>query len=961
MILFLHSLRENVIEAKCMKQLTVYWICGVMGLCSFQTIRAQESGRTAIMTGIVLHGETGMPCKGMAVRISHLKRMTYTDHTGVFTFPDIPWGTYYLTVGMAGFRDFTRKILVTRQTTDAGIFRIYPDIPQESTPETALPVITLDETDMEEDGFLSGQQRGAMLTAARNPFQQTAAFTWGGNGFRMRSYPRHAQQVLINGIVMNDPATGTAPWFLWGGLNEAFRERSNTWGLEASDETAGAIGGTVAFDITAASRSRQTRISWSQTNRQYRQRLMLTHYSGLGKKGWAYAISFSRRWADEGYIPGTFYDAYAAYAAITRKYKKQELSLTAFVAPLRRGGAGAAVAEVYALAGTRFYNPNWGYQEGKKRNARITENIRPVCLLTWKLQPNLKTAWQITAGYQYGISTRSSIDWYNGKDPRPDYYRYLPSWQYLLYKDQQQTADAEAAIITQQWQHDASVSQINWDRLYQVNNGNYETIRNESGIQGNDVHGRRSVYVSGSDVETMRKYSFSAHLRQIENDHLTLTQGLQLSYQQSTYFKRLDDLLGGDFFVNYNQFAERTYAGSPTAGQQDRQIPDRAIRKGDHYQYHYGMRYLNAVVWGQAGLTYRYLDAAFTLSGGVNRFSREGYYRNGLFPEESYGKSPAQAFINWQAQAGLTGKITGRHYVFIRGTVAQEAPYAAHIFITPRTRNRVIAHPQEQRVNAVEAGLLVRTPVLHAAVTGYSTDMTHVTEIRRFYNDDPQFQTFVNYVMNGIRMRFTGLEIALEIQVSDALSLKGIAAIGQSFYTGDPEVSIYRDNDTASAGVTRRVYLNQYYIGAGPQSAYTCGFSYRSRHYWYLHVNGSFLNRHYLAVAPDRRTEEATAAPVAGQTPADIIFRQERLPDFFTADIFAGKSLRLSPKLKFLPRNSLLSLSVGINNLLDNRHILTGGYEQLRYDFADKNPDKFPPKYFYGMGRNYFISLSLRL
>jgi hypothetical protein len=38
----------------------------------------------------------------------------------------------------------------------------------------------------------------------------------------------------------------------------------------------------------------------------------------------------------------------------------------------------------------------------------------------------------------------------------------------------------------------------------------------------------------------------------------------------------------------------------------------------------------------------------------------------------------------------------------------------------------------------------------------------------------------------------------------------------------------------------------------------------------------------------------------------------------------------------------------------------TGGFEQLRYDFAERNPEKFAPKYFYGQGRNFYLGLSLK-
>src|SRR5690606_24434603 len=115
----------------------------------------------------------------------------------------------------------------------------------------------------------------------------------------------------------------------------------------------------------------------------------------------------------------------------------------------------------------------------------------------------------------------------------------------------------------------------------------------------------------------------------------------------------------------------------------------------------------------------------------------------------------------------------------------------------------------------------------------------------------------------------------------------------------------------------------------------------------------------YVDPNPDRRTEEAVAGLTAGSDQYLRILGQERLPAFFTVDVSAGKSWMLSRFLKSLPRSTFLYLNAGISNLLD-MEVYTGGFEQLRFDFADKQPDKFATKYFTGPGRNFYINLSLK-
>ena len=84
------------------------------------------------------------------------------------------------------------------------------------------------------------------------------------------------------------------------------------------------------------------------------------------------------------------------------------------------------------------------------------------------------------------------------------------------------------------------------------------------------------------------------------------------------------------------------------------------------------------------------------------------------------------------------------------------------------------------------------------------------------------------------------------------------------------------------------------------------------------------------------------------------------MPAAFTVDLSVSKSFPLSRLVKSLPYGTCLYLSAGVNNLLNNTDIRTGGFEQLRYDFSGNNPQRFPPKYFYGYGANYFINISLK-
>ena len=60
-------------------------------------------------------------------------------------------------------------------------------------------------------------------------------------------------------------------------------------------------------------------------------------------------------------------------------------------------------------------------------------------------------------------------------------------------------------------------------------------------------------------------------------------------------------------------------------------------------------------------------------------------------------------------------------------------------------------------------------------------------------------------------------------------------------------------------------------------------------------------------------------------------------------------------------RKRFSSISFAANNLLNNKNMISGGFEQSRFDYETKDPTVFPNKYFYLQGINYNLSLNISL
>ncbi len=221
-----------------------------------------------------------------------------------------------------------------------------------------------------------------MLQSSEDIFENTAGYTFGQARFKIRGYDNQNTTVL---------------------MNDATRNKVSSSGLSFSDYTYGGLGG-VTNIITRASEFRTgSSVSYALANKNYRNRVMVTHSTGMMDNGWAFTFSASTRWAQQGYVKGTFYEAYAYFLAAEKKINENHsLNLTVFGAPTRSGKAGVSTLETYELSGDHYYNANWGYQNGVVRNARVGNYHQPRAILShyWNIAEGMKLTTSVS--YMFG-------------------------------------------------------------------------------------------------------------------------------------------------------------------------------------------------------------------------------------------------------------------------------------------------------------------------------------------------------------------------------------------------------------------------------------------------------------------------------------------------------------------------------------------------------------------------------
>jgi len=878
---------------------------------------ASLEGQNLIFEGKLLDKQLQTPIKNAEIKVNDFSYVT--DSLGYFKF-ELPQGTYEVQIQAEGYYPVLTTVLLNEQSS-LFIFELQKQVPGENTEE----MIGIQEMDLENDN--NTQNVSGLLSSTKDVFGQFSSFAWGNLRYKYRGYDVDFYEVFVNGLPMMDYEKGYINFSFFSGLNRVLRYNEFSEGAIPAAFAFGGLSGVTNYFSTAAQLPAQLHFSVARSNRTYNNRLMVTYATGMQSNGWAVATSFSKRWAEEGYVPGTFYDAYSYFFSLEKKLNDHhQVALTLMGSPYRRGLQAPATDEAFELANDVYYNPNWGYQEGKIRNARVRDVHMPYMMLnhTWVI--NEKNKVYTVLGWSQGRYGTTRLNWYNAPDPRPDYYRYLPSYQ---------TDSTIANLIASKWENNLEIRQINWDQLYQIN------------YLSNLTNDGRANYIIEEQRKDLQRFALHSYLHTILSEHAILNAGLESIAQRSHNYKVINDLLGANYWLDIDQYAERDFPGDPAILQNNLDNPNQKVKEGDIFGYNYFLQTNTIKTYGLLSFFYKKVDFYTSLQGGIMQAFREGLMRNGRYPDQSFGKSPVKYFPIAGFKAGVTYKATGKHYFRLTTAALYLPPSISNTFISPNLSNEWIPYLSNMKVFSGDVTYFYKGHVWNARLGMYQTFLLDQTDLVSFYHD--QYQTFVNVLLWGMDKVYQGIESGLEINITPELALQAAANIGNFRFISRPTAHINVENQS-KPDTTELVYLKYFYVPNEPQTVLSGGLKYFSSSYWIITLTINHARDIYIDVNPERRMQSALDGLAPSQE--DIIneiIQQGKLENRTYVDFSIGKQWRL--------KRHRIGFNLMVNNLL-NKKYKTYGFEQYRFDFTNKDVNKFPPKYYYGWGRNYFVQLT---
>ncbi len=810
---------------------------------------------------------------------------------------------------------------------------------------------TFTEAQLGEDDDMS--QNVTIINSNSNLYAGQVGYLFSPVRFRYRAFNQKYNEIYINGAPMNDAESGQFRYSMIGGLNAQTRNMEFALPFENNAFSMPAMGGSNNYNFRPSSQPVGHRATLSGANRNYTLRAGYTYNSGFNDNGWAYSAAVMYRWADRGYVEGTFYNSLSYFLGVEKVINdKHSLSLVTWGNPTERASQGAATDEVYWLANDRYYNPYWGYQNGKKRNSRVVNDFAPTALLTWdwKIDDGMKLTTSLSGKYSHYKSTK--LNYSNSDNPHPNYWKNLPSSFYDVWDETDVSNRTDQCLADWQasydfWTASKANRQINWDRLYYSNQ--------QLAAQGKDA----MYYIQAKNNDQLM-LTLSSSLKMELTKKSALNIGVALQTTKGMHYQTMEDLLGASIYHNINTYALGTYATGSDEIQYDLNNPNAEVREGDKFGYNYNLLVDKANAWATYSADFRSIHTFVSGRVGATSMQRDGKMRNGLAKDNSYGKSETARFLDGGAKAGVNISLGRGNTVALGVGYELRTPTASASFVSPEINNDFVSNLKNEKILSAELGYQLRSSWLNLSLNGYYSRMTDGAEWQNFYFDDINSFSYVSFT--GVEKEYYGVELGANIKLNSAWSIKMIGQMSEAKYTDNTAVRYM--NSTSAEYIDDICYNKNMRENGTPLTALSLGLSYHSGG-WFIDLNGNYYDRIYLSYSPsfrygkalDNRQNAYKDVYAPDGSILDGVLDQAEGKGGFMLDASIGRNIRL--------KKGSLSINLTLTNILNNQDIVTGGYEQSRSDYTlsgnqrtykfSKNPMKF-----YAYGTNGMLNLTYK-
>lgn len=631
--------------------------------------------------------------------------------------------------------------------------------------------------------------------------------------------------------------------------------------------------------------------------------------------------------APNGILPNGFMQSLNVLLSIDKKLKlNSSIGISVIWNNTNQGRAATSSKEAIELSQQRAYSPNWGWYHQRPYFPSTRQVNVPIISLRFQKFWKDKSFLQINNGFIVGKESRSNLTWTNSADPRPDYYKYLPSYITDLTLQKQ--------LSDWFYQHPEDL-QIKFDQLENINKASKD---------------KRSFYIVNQENTAFSMWHGTVFFSSVLQQKARIQAGMQYSFDQMHFYNTLKDLLGGAYFYNYNNWMNDDSLA--LSFQQDIHDPNKKIKQGEKWGADYSMRSFKISPWVQIQKQGPVIETAIALKYGLEGMERIGYNQNGLY-HNSKGRSEFQNFSTTELKAQLLYKINGRNY--LRGIVFGQwsAPNYQNVFIDPDVNAYGTPYRLQEKKWGADISFFYRAPNLKSSLSIYQNESNNETENRMFFHD--AYALFVYGTVGNINSIQRGVEWVIESSVLQNIKINYAATFSNSFYLNNPSYQ-YLDVNNLQIKEAGLLQLSAMPKSNGPIMVNAITFIYQPVYGYSFGLTTLYGQERPVSLNLFRRSEwvRQNVDPITWEQ----IKRVTILGDQFVMNAFASRFFQLKSKIS----NKIYrwNASISARNLL-NALVPVIAYEQTRFDFIRFNKEKFPIKYLMDAGASYALRIQLQI
>ena len=735
--------------------------------------------------------------------------------------------------------------------------------------ETPVAISTISRDHIQER--LGSQEFPEILKSTPSVYATKDGGGFGDGRINMRGFDSNNIGVLINGVPVNDMENGRVYWSNWAGLSDVTQTMQVQRGLGASRLAISSVGGTINIVTQSTDSNQGGALLYGIGHDGYENKsLMLS--TGLLDNGWAVTALGGLR-TGEGFVQGADFQGWSYFLNVSKQVNNNHtLAFTAFGAPQWHNQRWPRqLIQTYRdhPEGIR-YNPSIGYYKGEQYATAFNQYHKPQLSLNhyWSINPETVLSTAVYASISSGGGRRTT-------GPQANLLRFetatgLPMEETLLTPDGYLDLDAMAQINAQS--------------------------------------GTGSQAIVSTAVNAHDWYGALSTLQREIND-FRVTGGLDLRYYKGYHYQEVEDLLGGQYYLDVSGLNSRNINREPNT----------LLYKEDIINYHN----LGEVGWGGLFLQGEYVTDQY--SAFISGTASNSYYRRtdyfSYLDDDPEQQTDWVDFFAWSLKGGANYNISASHNVFANAGYFTRAPFFRWAFVG--FTNEINEDVKHERVFSSEVGYGYRSSLLAANLILYRTEWVDKALVRRV-GDATANITGLNALHQGIEFDFTA-------KPTKKLEIRGMFSYGDWTWTDDVIADVYDEFQELLGTV--EIFAGGLSVGNSAQTTGALGITYEVLPRLRLGFDANHYDRLYAFFDIENRTDPDNVGIDAWQMPSHQLYDVNARYSFRVADLNA-------------------TLVINVHNIFDT--------EVIRDATDGRSHDFDTALVYFGWGRTWTTTIRIR-